>query len=63
MISFNQRGHFITGMFTVYSRATNYTMVHTTSDKQISRTFQGFSRPKIYLINRQSLTPFDQLIG
>ena len=39
-------------------------MVCTTSDKQISRTFQGFfkdklqfSMVKIYLINRHSLTP------
>ena len=37
-------------------------MVRTTSDKEISRTFQGFfkdklqfSRTKIYLINRHSL--------
>ena len=40
-------------------------MVHTTSDKQISRTFQGFfqdklqfSRTAIYSVNRHSLTPF-----
>ena len=40
-------------------------MVRTTSDKQISRTFQGFfqdklqfSRTTIYSINRHSLTPF-----
>ena len=39
-------------------------MVRTTSDKQISRTFQGFfkdklqfSRTKIYSINQPSLTP------
>ena len=39
-------------------------MVHTTLDKQISRTFQGFfkdklkfSRTKIYSINLPSLTP------
>ena len=45
-------------------------IVCTTSDKQISRTFQGFfkdklqfSRTKIYLINRHSLTPFDHPIG
>ena len=40
-------------------------MVRTTSDKQISRTFQWFfkdnlqfSRSKIYLINRHFLTPY-----
>ena len=45
-------------------------MVRTTSDKQISRTFQGFFgeklqflRTKIYLINQHSLTPFDYPIG
>ena len=39
-------------------------MVHTISDKQLSRTCQGFfkdklqfSRTKIYSINRPSLTP------
>ena len=41
-----------------------------TSDKQISRTFQGFFedklqflRTKIYLINQNSLTPFDYPVG
>ena len=45
-------------------------MVHTTSDKQISRTFQGFFndklqslRTKIYLINSHSLSPYDHPIG
>ena len=45
-------------------------MVRKTSDKQISRTFQGFCgeklqflRTKIYLINQHSLTPFDYPIG
>ena len=45
-------------------------MVRTTSDKEISRTFQGFfrdkiqlSRTKIYLINRHPLTPFDHPIS
>ena len=45
-------------------------MVRTTSDEQISRTFQGFFgeklqflRTKIYLINQHSLTPFDYPIG
>ena len=45
-------------------------MVCTTSEKQISRTFQGFFkdklqflRTKIYLINWHSLTPFDYPIG
>ena len=44
-------------------------MVHTTSDKQISRTFQGFFkdklqslRTKIYLINSHSLSPYDHPI-
>ena len=43
-----------------------FNMIRTTSDKQISRTFQGFfkhkllfSRTKIYLIHPHSLTPFD----
>ena len=46
------------------------TMVRTTSDEQISGTFQGcfsdklqFSRTKIYLKNWHSLTPFDHPIG
>ena len=45
-------------------------MVDTTSDKQISRTFQGFFkdklqslRTKIYLINSHSLSPYDHPIG
>ena len=46
-------------------------LVHgTVSDKQISRTFQGFFKNKlqflgtnIYLINPHSLTPFDHPIG
>ena len=45
-------------------------IVHTTSEEQISRTFQGFfkdklqfSRTEIYLINQHSLTPFDHPIG
>ena len=45
-------------------------MVRTTSDKQISRTLQGFFgeklqflRTKIYLINQHSLMPFDYPIG
>ena len=45
-------------------------MVHTPSDKQISRTFQGFFkdklqslRTKIYLINLHSLSPYDHPIG
>jgi len=45
-------------------------MVRTTSDKQISRTFQGFFtdklqflRTKIYCINSHSLSPYDHPIG
>ena len=45
-------------------------MVRTTSDKQISRTFQGFFkdklqllRTKIYLINLHSLSSYDRPIG
>ena len=38
-------------------------MVCTTSDKQIQGLFNDFLRTKIYLINQDSLTPFDQPIG
>ena len=38
-------------------------MVCTTSDKQIQGLFNDFLRTKIYLINQDSLTPFDHSIG
>lgn len=38
-------------------------MVCTTSDKQIQGLFNDFLRTKIYLINQDSLTPFDHPIG
>ena len=60
---------FFHSIFNTVLSGHNWHTVRTTSDKQISRTFQGifkdklqFSRSKIYWINQHCLTPFDHPI-